>query len=290
MKSLEAWRSLATPMDFSGHRIQVYEGGKADGPAMLLIHGFPTAAWDWHKMWPTLAEKYRLVAPDLIGFGYSDKPTGFPYSFRAQADLCEAALSARRISHYHILCHDYGDTVAQEILARQIERDDETGPLSACLLNGGIFPESQQPILIQRLLAGPLGPMLVRFLNQKVATRSLKRVFGPDTPPSPEESEAFWQLMSHNGGERIVHRILAYLEERRQNSTRWVGALTSARVPLMLIDGLLDPVSGTNMTAKWKELLPNAPLVELAEVGHYPQMEAPERVLEGCVPFFESAR
>ena len=139
-------------------------------------------------------------------------------------------------------------------------------------------------------MAGPLGPLLVRFLNQKVATRSLKRVFGPDTLPSPEESETFWQLMSHNGGERIVHRILAYLEERRQNSARWVGALTDARVPLMLIDGLLDPVSGSNMTAKWKELLPDAPLVELADIGHYPQMEAPEQVLDACVPFFESTR
>ena len=55
----------------------------------------------------------------------------------------------------------------------------------------------------------------------------------------------------------------------------------------MLIDGLLDPVSGTNMTARWNELLPQAPLVELPHIGHYPQMEAPEEVLQACLPFFE---
>ena len=289
MTSLESWRSLQTTMDFKGYRVQVYEDGQQHDTSMLLIHGFPTAAWDWHKLWPTLVKKYRLIAPDLIGFGYSDKPRDFPYSFRAQADLCEAALSAREINRYHILCHDYGDTVAQELLARQIERDDATGPLSTCLLNGGIFPRSQQPILIQRLLAGSFGPLLVRLLNKKVATRSLKRVFGPDTPPSSEEAEAFWQLMSHDDGHLVVHKILAYLEERRQNNDRWVGALTKAQVPLMLIDGLLDPVSGTNMTARWKERLSNAPLVELADVGHYPQMEAPEQVLAACLPFFEAA-
>lgn len=288
MTSLESWRSLQTATDFNGYQIQVYEDGMQHETAMLLIHGFPTAAWDWHKLWPTLAKRYRLVAPDLIGFGFSDKPTDYPYNFRAQADLCEAAMKDRGIERYHILCHDYGDTVAQELLARQIENSDGAGPLSACLLNGGIFPHSQQPILIQRLLAGPLGPVLVRLLNRKVATRSLKRVFGADTPPSEAESEAYWQLMSHGDGHLITHKILAYLEERRQNNDRWVGALTNARVPVMLIDGLLDPVSGTNMTTRWKELLPDAPLVELADIGHYPQMEAPDKVLAACLPFFEA--
>ena len=69
MTSLESWRSLQTATDFNGYQIQVYEDGMQHETAMLLIHGFPTAAWDWHKLWPTLAKRYRLVAPDLIGFG-----------------------------------------------------------------------------------------------------------------------------------------------------------------------------------------------------------------------------
>ncbi len=287
MTSLESWRTLGRSQTFDGQNIVVYEGGKRHGTPMLLIHGFPTAAWDWHKIWPALGQTYRLVAPDLLGFGFSDKPRTYPYSFRKQADLCETVLRSRGISRYHILSHDYGDTVAQELLARQIESAPDPRPLSACMLNGGIFPDRQQPILMQRLLAGALGPFLARLLNKKMGIRSLSRVFGADTKPTAGESEAYWQLMSHDNGHRIIHRILAYLEERRRSQDRWVGALTDSQVPLMLIDGLLDPVSGTNMTARWKELLPHSELVELPHIGHYPQMEAPEEVLQACLPFFE---
>lgn len=290
MTSLESWRPLGQSLSFDGQQVVVYEGGNRHGTPMLLIHGFPTAAWDWHKIWPTLGQAYRLVAPDLLGFGFSDKPPSYPYSFRKQADLCETVLRSRGISHYHILSHDYGDTVAQELLARHIESEPEPRPLSACMLNGGIFPDRQQPILMQRLLAGFTGPLLARLLNKKMGIRSLSRVFGAETKPTAKESEAYWQLMSHNNGHRIIHRILAYLEERKRNQDRWVGALTDSRVPLMLIDGLLDPVSGTNMTVRWKELLPHADLVELPHIGHYPQMEAPEEVLQACLPFFEGIK
>lgn len=290
MTSLDEWRRLGRTMDFAGHAVRVYEAGSQDHPTLLLIHGFPTAAWDWHKLWPELSIRYRLVAPDLLGFGFSAKPRHFAYDFRAQADLCEQALGERGRRRYVVLAHDYGDTVAQELLARRIERDKGTGPAAVCLLNGGIFPASQQPLPIQRLLAGPLGPLLARFMGRRGVERGLSRVFGPRTQPSAAEMDAFWLLLEHDQGRRVVPRILGYLEERRRHAERWVGALTGSPVPLLLIDGLLDPVSGPNMTERWRALLPDAALVELQGVGHYPQLEAPQAVLEACLHFFSDVQ
>ena len=108
-----------------------------------MVHGFPTSSWDWQKVWDALSHSYQLIAPDLIGFGYSDKPSGYPYSMFDQADLIEQLLTHLGILNYDILAHDVGDTVAQELLARQWERK-AANIRSCCLLNGGLLEYAQQ--------------------------------------------------------------------------------------------------------------------------------------------------
>jgi pimeloyl-ACP methyl ester carboxylesterase len=76
------------------------------------------------------------------------------------------------------------------------------------------------------------------------------------------------------------------MAERRRRRERWVGALTRAGVPLRLIDGLEDPISGAHMVARYRELVREPDVVELAGVGHYPQLEAPEAVLSAVIDFF----
>lgn len=287
---LERWRESGSGMEFRGHRVMFYEAGPRRAEPILLIHGFPTAAWDWHRLWLALAGRYRLIAPDLLGFGFSDKPQGFPYSFAVQADLCEAVLQTLGHGSFHVLAHDYGDTVGQELLARQMDRGSHVkGVRSLFLLNGALFPECYQPRPIQRWMAGPLGPLLVRFLSKERALDQLAEVFGPDTRPRPEEREAFWTLIAANDGLRALPRLLGYMREREQNRARWVAALTGSPVPVMFVNGTVDPVSGSRMAARWRELLPEAPIIELARVGHYPQVEDPRAVLDACLPFFAAA-
>ena len=119
--SIEDWRERGHFSELGGHRIFSVDNGELDKPAILLIHGFPTSSWDWAPLWPALSESHRLVAMDLLGFGYSAKPLHHRYSILEQADLCEALVSDRKLDRFHVLAHDYGDTVAQELLARQNE-------------------------------------------------------------------------------------------------------------------------------------------------------------------------
>jgi pimeloyl-ACP methyl ester carboxylesterase len=286
--NLEQWRQLGRRVDYHGHDIALYEGGRADRPTMLLIHGFPTAAWDWHRLWPALADSYRLLAPDLIGYGFSAKPRRFPYSIAAQADLCEAIIADAGVSRFHVLAHDYGDTVAQELLARRIESGQPDGMRSLCLLNGGVFPERHRPRVIQTLLASRMGPLLAGLMSKGRAMESLCAVFGPDTRPDSHEQEVLWQLMDAHEGRRVMPKLLSYIRERELNRERWVGALAASPIPLLFINGLLDPVSGAHMVDRWRELLPQSPVQTLPGIGHYPQLEDPDSVLAACQPFFSS--
>lgn len=283
---LQQWRSLGHFVAVGAQRIFCVDSAPdgRTGDALVLIHGFPTASWDFAKMWPGLCAGSRVIALDLLGFGFSSKPRDHRYSIIEQADIVEAIVAALGVANHHVLAHDYGDSVAQELLARDNARSSRQ-LASVCFLNGGLFPEAHRPRLIQRLLCGPLGPLVGRLTSRRMFERSMTAIFGPQTPPSADELDAFWTLLAHDGGQRIAHRLIGYLRERLHQRERWVGALTAARCPLALIDGAADPVSGAHMVARWRAVVGNGYVAELPGIGHYPQVEAPDRVLEHYLAF-----
>jgi len=293
MQSLESWQAAGQYISHHGHDIFYRTEGDKSLPPLLLIHGFPSASWDWHKVWDTLGKRFFLIAPDMIGFGLSDKPQKYAYSILDQADLCQALLSHLGVQDYHILAHDYGDSVAQELLARQ------SGHILSCVfLNGGLFPESHKPAFVQKLLISPLGALVGKLFTAKKFEDTMKAIFDPEKPPAQDELDILWQLLNHNDGRKIIHKLIYYMAERKKYRSRWVGAMMvepvkvgptkMKRVPLRLIDGLTDPISGAHMAARYEELVPDADVVGLDRVGHYPQIEAPEQVLEAFLDFHKN--
>jgi pimeloyl-ACP methyl ester carboxylesterase len=283
------WRSAGKTFDYNGHAIFYREEGQ--GPVLLCIHGFPTASWDWHLLWPQLTQRFRVIALDMIGFGFSAKPPTYPYAIRDQATIHETLLRELGVDFIHILAHDYGDSVAQELLARYEDRRQTSAAgikiESVCFLNGGLFPEAHRARRIQKLLLTPLGPLLSRLTSERRFRRSFAAVFGPNTRPSDEELKAAWSLVAHNGGSKIAHKLIRYIPERRQQRDRWVGVLQQTKVPMRLIDGPADPVSGAHMAARYRELVPNADVVLLDGIGHYPQIEDPPGVLAAFLEFVQ---
>ena len=104
-------------------------------------------------------------------------------------------------------------------------------------------------------------------------------------PPSREELEDLWVLVERDGGRQALARLINYMEQRRRNRDRWVGALVESRVPRRLICGAVDPVSGAHLAERYRELVPDPDVVLLDGVGHYPQLEDPDRVLDAYFAF-----
>jgi pimeloyl-ACP methyl ester carboxylesterase len=281
------WRALGQGFTWRGHRVFYREQGA--GEPVLLLHGFPTSSWDWRHVWDELARRYRVIAFDYIGFGFSDKPSEGPYSIFAYADQAEALLGRLGVTRAHILAHDLGDTVAQELIARDGERrNGRGGPAalaSVCMLNGGIFPETHRPQLVQKLLDSPIGPVIARVNNRKRFGNSLAAVFGPHTQPSAAELDGFWECVSFANGLRNAHLIIRYMRERRRYRERWVTPLVHGLVPFAVINGHRDPVSGKHMIDWLRQLRPTADVYDLPEIGHYPQTEAPAEVLRAYAEF-----
>jgi len=265
------WRERGQYFDWRGHRIFYRVEGA--GSPMLLVHGFPTASWDYDKIWDRLAARHRVYTLDMIGYGFSAKPRDFAYSILAQADLFQAFLAREGVTRYRMLAHDYGVTVAQELLAR-----DAGQITSVCFLNGGLFPEVHRPVPAQRLLASRLGPAIAPLMRFAAFRASMHRVWGTHRLDEAD-ARGMWQLVTASDGVRVLPKLVSYMAERKQHRDRWVGALTGARVPLRFINGLVDPVSGAHAVTRYRELVRDPDVVELDGIGHYPQVEAPDAVV-----------
>lgn len=289
---LRDWREggewAATPLGTLFIRRQV----DAAKPVLLLVHGFPSASWDFAPLWEPLSRHFSLVTLDLLGFGDSAKPRGHRYTIAEQAELCEWLLRREGAWDYHVLAHDYGVTVAQELLARQLDkRKPRPSMRSVVFLNGGLFPEMHRPRAMQRLLALPgLGPLIARASSKARFADNMKAIFGKQTPPDPRVVDGLWTLLRHDDGHLALPRLLRYMSERKKQRARWVGAMERVAMPMALINGSADPVSGAHAAARWRELLGGDDLHELPGIGHYPQLEAPEAMLEAALVFWSRHR
>lgn len=280
---LRDWIDGGEMRRLAGYRVFTRTTVTRGKPPLLLIHGYPTASYDWIRVWPRLAEHYSLYALDLLGFGLSAKPAGGDYPIGLQADLCMALLAEAGVGPVHVLAHDYGDTVAQELLAR--EREGRLRIVSTVFLNGGLFPETHRARPVQKLLANPLlGPLLARAMSYRAFEATMLSIAG-DAPPTAEELQDHWVLMTRDGGRRALATLINYMAQRRQQRARWVGALIESTVPRRLVCGAVDPVSGRHLAVRYRELVPAPDVVLLEGVGHYPQLEVHDAVVEACLAF-----
>jgi len=289
---LQHWQSLGSIQKLNGHNIFVINQAHRDEnkPTILLIHGFPTSTFDFIDIWSELSEHYSLICLDMLGFGFSDKPNRRDYTIHKQADLFDTLITELNLSQYHILAHDYGVSVAQELLSRQLDtmfNDTERAKIvSCCFLNGGLFPETHQALLIQKLMLSPIGPVLNKVTGIKLFSASFSKVFGSNTKPSKSQLNEFWEVINYNQGRHLFHNLITYINDRIEHRGRWLNSLQHSSVPLALINGSLDPVSGRHLVTRYKQLACRLDyLVELNDVGHYPHVEAPKTVKSAYLEF-----
>ncbi|MCG8460438.1 MAG: alpha/beta hydrolase [Holophagales bacterium] len=288
LRDVRSWRQAGSvyrhPTSSAGE-LEIFYRHEGAGPDLVFLHGFPTSSWDLRELWAELTARFRVLAHDLVGLGYSAKPRA-PISVHLQADVVQGLARDRGIGEAHLLAHDLGDTVAQELLARQIEGTAAVRWRSCALLNGGLFPETHRPRPIQKLLASPLGGLVARFTSEGRFRRSLSAVFGPETQPSDAFLRDAWYLLTRDQGRAALPRLIRYIEERSRYRERWVAPLVERTVPTRFLVGALDPVSGRHAAERYRQLVPEPDVVLFDRLGHYPQVEDPASVLAALLDFY----
>lgn len=283
--TLDEWRESGEYFDHDSLPVFYHKQGTG-GETLLCLHGFPASSFDYHKIWDQLARHFTVIAFDMVGYGFSAKPVDWGYTTSDQVDVLESLLKYLGVDRVHILAHDYGNTITQELLARDIEKRLAFNVESICFLNGALFPETHRPIFAQKLLISPLGSLFGRLIPETVFKKNLAKVFGPNTQPSEDELDEFLRLFRFNNGKRIAHRLIRYMTERTTYRERWVRPLQSMKIPFRFINGLADPVSGAHLVKRFREIIPDqTDIIELEGIGHFPHLECPDKVLDAYLDF-----
>jgi pimeloyl-ACP methyl ester carboxylesterase len=275
---VNAWRAEGAHEQIRGRRIFVRRT-QGEGPLLLLLHGFPSSSFDWRETLHALSGR-ATVALDFLGFGLSEKPRDVDYSLLEQADIVEDAVAADRARPTVLVAHDMGTSVATELLARDIEGRLRIDLKAALLSNGSMILERASLTPGQKLLRSPLGGLAARVSSRRFFLREFAKLFSEQHPLSQEEAHDQWALWRRAGGNRIAHRLISYQDERIRFAERWHGAIAKWPGELQLAWGMLDPVATTNVLDGLRELRPSVPVTELRDVGHYLQIEEPERIAQ----------
>ena len=265
----------------------VTAGDPGDEP-LVLLHGYPTSSWDFQKVLGRLAEEFFVVAHDHLGFGLSDKPENYSYSLMEQTDVALMLWRKLGIERAHVLAHDYGTSIATELLARR-ERgllDLEIESLRLC--NGSIHVELADMSLLQRALAVPrLGDVVARFASETTFVGQLRRIGGSRGEISREELSLMWELLTHNDGRARIPQIARYQDERRRFWHRWIGALERLDLPTHVVWGREDAVAVEAIARQLAAEIPGAELTWLEGLGHYPMVERPDEWAGAVTGFWE---
>ena len=274
---VRAWQGRGQSEKFRDYGIHTFRQ-EGEGPLLLLLHGFPSSSYDWRLLLDQELPPNRL-AFDFLGFGLSDKPREHDYSLFWQADLTEELVRRHGDGRpVLIVAHDMGTSVANELMARDLEGKLEMEIAGIVLFNGSMVLEAASPTPAQKALRSRFGPLVARLSSERFFRHQFGSVFSEAHPLSDEEAADQWSLVCHNGGRTLGHRLVSYMDQREERAGRWHGAIREWPGQLSLVWGLRDPVATTAVLSALRELRPGVAVGELPELAHYPQLEDPQRL------------
>ncbi len=260
----------------SGLTLRWYELGPRDRPAVLFVHGFPELAVSWTYQFAGLADRYRLIAPDLRGYGGSDAPRAFwQYTLRAAATDLVELLARCEVGRAHLVGHDMGSAIAWEAAQRfpKLFR-------SLAILNGPCLPLMLRNAHRQAGPSSYVWRMLVPFWFDALARRDpafiLREAFHRDDDHrrvfTPELIDVYAQHIHRRGVPAVnYYRACAFLPTVR---------LRPVCVPVRLIWGEIDPWVHEffRRPDTYAAFVREIDLVLLRGKGHFVQQQAPDCV------------
>jgi pimeloyl-ACP methyl ester carboxylesterase len=250
----------ATFREVEGVRLRVFDQGQ--GPAVVLLHGFASSLQTWEKVIPLLSSDHRVIALDLKGFGWSDRPEG-DYSPSAQARLVLALLDQLGVGKADLVAHSWGSAVA---LSCALQAPERVGRL--VLYSAWVFDE-QLPMFMRWAQLPGLGEALYAlFYDQRPDDRMALSFYDPRNLPE--------DLIE--GVERALERpgtkAAALAATRGQNFQELQERYGAIRQATLLLWGREDAVSLLKYGERLARLLPEASLRVYPQCGHFPMLEA----------------
>jgi pimeloyl-ACP methyl ester carboxylesterase len=275
MKSLE-WKTKGKFIKINKHTLFVIDEGSSEN-TLVILHGYPTSSFDYYKALPYLTKQYRVIIHDHLGFGFSDKPLNYSYSLIEQADMALLLWKNLALQNITLLAHDYGTSVATEIIARHNQNQLNINIKKLILSNGSMHIELAKLRTIQKLLKNKItGKWVAKLANQAVFNRNIRNIYFDASKISQEELNEMWFQINYNNGRNVIHLLSNYINERYFFWHRWIGALTQTKIKTKIVWATHDPIAVKIIAEQLHKEIPNNELHWLESTGHFPMLEKPK--------------
>ncbi len=258
-----------------GHRLAYLDEG--NGPPVLLIHGIPTSSLLWRDIIPALAKTHRVIAPDMLNYGKSDKPDNADVSIVAQARLLIGVLDALGIRRADVVSHDIGGGVAQIIAVRNPERVKKLVLSNAVCFDSWPIPEFkplQEPGAEDKMSLKAFIEMLRGFLPQGVHR--------PESL-SPAAVEIIMEPWSSEDGKRALFRNFRRLNPEYTQAI--ADELKYLDHDTLILWGREDPFQKPAYAERLRSTIPNAKLIWIDDAAHWIMEEKPVEVAAALKAF-----
>jgi pimeloyl-ACP methyl ester carboxylesterase len=268
-----------------GNRTSYRVGGT--GPVILLVHGITGSSAHWEPLLPLLAERYTVVAPDLLGHGQSAKPRG-DYSLGAYAAGLRDLLVALGHERATVVGHSLGGGIAMQFSYQFPERSDRLVLLSSgglgsevsLLLRAATLPGSE---LVLPLLASARVRAVVAAAGQAIGKLGLKP--GNDIA---ELAAGVGTLAESDARQAFLYTLRSVIDPRGQRVSATDRLHLTEVMPSLVIWGARDPIIPARHGEAAHDAMPGSRLELLPHAGHFPQLDEPHHLAKILIDFMES--
>jgi pimeloyl-ACP methyl ester carboxylesterase len=285
-----AWPKGGEPLgpyeevELHGHRVGFQAAGS--GPLVVLLHGITSTSDAWRDVMPRLAEDYTVVAPDMIGHGRSAKPRG-DYSLGAYAAGVRDLLALLGFERATVVGHSFGGGIAMQfsyLFPEYVER-------MALIASGGLGREVH-PMLRAAVLPGSewVLPLLAREWSVRAgdAVRSVAAKVGIEAGPDIAEfARGYASLTEEGASEAFIHTMRSVIDPDGQRVSALDRLYLADQMPTMFVWGTDDPIIPVAHGRNAHRVVPNSRYVELEGSGHWPMLDAPNRIVSELQSFIE---
>ncbi len=279
----EAYPFKSNHLLIDGHKMHYVDEGR--GKPIVFVHGTPVWSFVYRNFIKALsAQGYRCIAPDHLGFGLSDKPSGYPYGVEQHAANFSAFVKKLGLSRYSLVVHDFGGPIG---LHHAIEHPDQVDKVVS--FNTFLWDATQEPAYqkARKILKSPLLPFLYLQFNFSAAFLVPKSFVGKPAAGVLKHYKAPFPSARHRHGPLGFAKSLL-------NAQPWLGKLWDKRAalaatPFLFLWGMKDPYMPPAYLERFRAGFPNNRVTMFGEAGHFVQEEAAEKALEAMRGFLREA-
>jgi pimeloyl-ACP methyl ester carboxylesterase len=265
------WRQRLTPVTVDGLRSFALDEGFGD--PVVFLHGIPTQAYLWRDVARVVSRDRRVVAPDLLGFGFSDRPGASQLAPSAQAAYLRRGLTILGVDRFALVAHDFGALVAAELLAL-----DERRVTGLVLTNTSLWSEDWSGSRLSPLafLRAPLvGEAAFTLARPFMLEQAFRRYVEEPNRVRGDALAVYWHPFTR-GFSRALLDLFRHARPTEDDFCRWRDALHAFTGPALVVWGAKDPTFRPGTGQMLANIIPNAHFERFEHANHFLQEDRPE--------------